>query len=271
MNYRHAFHAGSFADVVKHTVLLQLLEYLQKKPTPYCFIDTHAGEGAYDLSSDIAQKTNEAFLGVGKLLNAKGVHPASLDRYLTLIQSYPLFPGSPLIAAKVMRPIDRVILNEKHPNTYQQLKNNLKAYKNIAIHQRDAYEFLTAMLPPKEQRGLVFIDPAFEDDAEMEYLQHSLEQCYKRWPQGLYLIWLPIVGRSFYTARDLQHSGFENYLTIEFCVNIPSSNAQGLIGSTLLLINPPWQIEKVLTPMLDYLWQVLHEDAKSRWSLRFGL
>ncbi len=266
MNYRHAFHAGSFADVVKHTVLLQLIYYLQKKPAPYCFIDTHAGEGVYDLSTILAQKTGEAQAGIIKLLQAHGDHPASILSYLALIENQAEYPGSPMCAFKTLRPQDKMILNEKHPQTYQHLKQYFKS-DAIAIHQRDAYEFLPAVLPPPTSRGLVLIDPAFEDEHEMEHLRSALFKCVKRWPQGMYLIWLPIVGRSYYTADDLRHSGFKEYLQIEFCVDL-AENSPGLIGCSLLLINPPWQIEETLGPMLAHLWQVLHVDARSQWRMR---
>lgn len=268
MNYRHKYHAGSFADVVKHTVLLQLINTLQKKPSPYTFIDTHAGEGCYDLHSEIAHKTGELAAGIQRLMNYKdSMVPESVTQYLQLINNSQIYLGSPLVAAKTARSQDLIILNEKHHETYQQLKQHLKPYQNIAIHQRDAYEFLPAVLPPKTGRGLVLIDPAFEDDLEMDYLQSCLQKCYQRWPQGVYLIWLPIVGRSFYSANDLQHAGFSHYLTIEFCVNVASKNTPGLIGTTLLIINPPWQIEAALNPLLGYLWQALHINPASKWSL----
>lgn len=266
MNYRHAFHAGSFADVVKHTVLLQLLNYLQKKSTPYCYIDTHAGEGCYDLLTDLAQKTAEAQAGINLLLADKSTPPESVRHYLDLVKSSSHYPGSPMLAAKTLRVGDMIILNEKHPATYQLLKQNLKAYPNVAIHQRDAYEFLPAVVPPSNKRGLVLIDPAFEDELEMEHVNQCLQKCFLRWPQGMYLIWLPIVGRSYYSASDLQHTGFKKYLNIEFCVNTPLQT-QGLIGCSLLLINPPWQIETVLKPLLAYLWQRLHQDPSSQWRL----
>lgn len=267
MNYRHAYHAGSFADVVKHTVLLQLIDYLQKKDTPYTFIDTHAGEGCYDLHSEIAHKTGEVQAGILRLLDDKNARPSIIEDYLKIVETSEYYPGSPLIAAKTARANDVIILNEKHEQTYQHLKQNLKAYKNVAIHERDAYEFLPAVIPPKTSRGLVFIDPAFEDKLEIEHLQKCLLKCHARWPQGMYLIWLPIVGRSFYTSSDLQHAGFTQHLTIEFSVNTVSSDTPGLIGSSFLIINPPWQIEATLTPLLQYLWDVLHIDPKSTWKM----
>ncbi len=271
MNYRHAYHAGNFADVVKHTVLLQLLKYLQKKVTPYCYIDTHAGEGYYDLSTAFAQKTGEAQAGIERLLQYEGTQPESIQDYLDVVKSSTQYPGSPMIAAKTLRSIDQLILNEKHPETYQLLKQNLKGYKNIAIHQRDAYEFLPAILPPATQRGLVLIDPAFEDDLELEHLKQCLFKCQIRWPQGVYLIWLPIVGRSDYTHHGLEHTGFKNYLTIEFYVEAPSIEAQGLIGCSLVIINPPWQFEAVLKPLLSQLWSLLNKtkvDSLVKWHIR---
>ncbi len=267
MNYRHGFHAGNFADVVKHTVLLQLLDYLQQKASPYCFIDTHAGDGCYDLTALPTQKTLEAEQGIYRLLMMKP-HPEMLEQYLAIACKEQNYLGSPLLAAQCSRPIDRIILNEKHPESYLALKKNVQGYTNVAVHERDAYEFLPALLPPKEKRGLVLIDPAFEDKQEMQHLIACLTQCMRRWPQGLYLIWLPIVGRNDYKVRDLTHIGFEKYLTIEFYIKTPSVDAPGLIGCSLLLINPPWQIETQLHPLLDYLWQVLHKDQASTWSIK---
>lgn len=267
MNYRHKYHAGSFADVVKHTVLLQLLYSLQNKATPYTYIDTHAGEGCYNLHDEIAHKTGELQAGILRLQKDSRPRPDSVKQYLDIIDTSEYYPGSPMIAAKAARAQDKIILNEKHPQTYQQLKQHFKSYKNVAIHERDAYEFLPAILPPKTQRGLVFIDPAFEDKLEMDHLAKCLQKCHQRWPQGIYLIWLPIVGRSFYTANDLQHAGFSEYLTLEFSVKSQSDDAQGLIGSSFLIINPPWQIEESLKPLLAYLWDVLHIDANSGWDM----
>jgi 23S rRNA (adenine2030-N6)-methyltransferase len=265
MNYRHKYHAGSFADVLKHTVLLQLINTLQKKPSAYTFIDSHAGEGCYDLNADIAKKTGEAQAGILRLQHAKGPQPAVVTQYLEMVKSSEYYPGSPMIAANTARANDLIILNEKHNETYQALKQHLKPFKNIAIHQRDAYEFLPAVLPPKTVRGLVLIDPAFEDDLEMDHLAKCLQKCHTRWPQGMYLIWLPIVGRSFYSTRDLQHAGFQHYLSIEFNVD---TEAQGLIGSSLLIINPPWQIETELHPLLAYLWETLNLNKDSRWNMQ---
>ncbi|MGA2655177.1 MAG: 23S rRNA (adenine(2030)-N(6))-methyltransferase RlmJ [Gammaproteobacteria bacterium] len=267
MNYRHKYHAGSFADVLKHTVLLALIDALQKKPGAYTLIDTHAGEGCYDLRSEIAHKTGEVAAGIMRLQNDKNPRPETVEQYLKIIESSEYYPGSPMIAANTARAQDVIILNEKHPQTYQQLKQNFKSAKNIAIHARDAYELLPALLPPKTARGLAFIDPAFEDKLEMDHLAKCLQKCHQRWPQGIYLIWLPIVGRTFYTPNDLQHAGFSEYLTIEFTVKSELSETPGLIGSSLLLINPPWQIETTLKPLLAYLWEVLHIDASSGWRI----
>jgi 23S rRNA (adenine2030-N6)-methyltransferase len=161
-----------------------------------------------------------------------------------------------------------MVVNEKHPDTYQALKKNMREYPNVAVHQRDAYELLPAIVPPFEKRGLVLIDPAFEDPNEMAHVNECLSKCAKRWPQGMYLIWLPIVGRKHYDSRDLTHCGFEKFLTVEFYVRSKSSDVEGLIGCSLLFINPPWQIETTLTPLLTYLWEVLHIDPDSTWSIQ---
>lgn len=266
MNYGHAFHAGNFADIVKHNVLLQLLLYLQKKPAPYCFIDTHAGEGAYSWAQLGTQKTGEALEGIYRLQKTTLPAPAQIQPYLNLLKDAPNFPGSAMIAAQLARETDRTILNEMHAETYQLLKQKMHAYHNVTIHQRNAYELLPAIVPPLARRGLVLMDPAFEDTNEMQLIKDCLQKCIKRWPQGMYCIWLPIVGRRYYTARDLMHVGFESSLTIEFYVK-DIKTTPGLAGCTLLIINPPWQIEEILNPILKYLWEVLHIDPQSRWKI----
>src|SRR6185369_7357303 len=197
MNYRHAFHAGNFADVFKHTVLIGLLDALKQKAAPFCYFDTHAGAGSYDLHGLEAGKTAEAADGVLRLLDLKSPPPL-LQGYLDLLRSLnpagmgrelALYPGSPLIAARLMRDSDRAVLCELQPDEAARLKKLFAHDARVGVHQRDGYAALGALVPPKERRGLVLIDPPFEaQDDEFRAIEAALATAYSRWPTGIYAI-----------------------------------------------------------------------------------
>jgi 23S rRNA (adenine2030-N6)-methyltransferase len=267
MNYRHAYHAGNFADVLKHSVLVGLIEALKQKQTPFCYIDTHAGRGRYDLHGEEALKTREYADGVMRLLDASRM-PASLHVYLNLIRALngnrpshdiAVYPGSPLLASLLMRDDDRAQLCELQPDEAAALRAVFRADPRMSVHERDGYDALKALLPPKEKRGLVLIDPPFEaQDGEFRLIEAALKQAQTRWPTGVYAIWYPIKLRQQIAGfhRWLKHSGFSKVLVAELLVH-PDNSALRLNGTGMAIVNAPWKFERQLEELLPVLTQHL--------------
>ncbi len=244
MNYRHAFHAGSFADCLKHALLLGLVDALAVKPTPYFVMDTHAGAGFYDLNSDEARRTSEAETGIKQLLRSQ---PPGLERYLGLVNELGPYPGSPLLIQAALREGDRLTCCELHQDDSRKLRDRFRRDPRVEVHQRSAWEALNALLPPREKRGLVFIDPPFEVEGEFESLLHGLRRGHHRFSNGIFAAWYPITirGRSdLRTFRsDLASSSIADIITIELCLQ-PFLSHHRLSGCGLAVINPPYQFEQ---------------------------
>jgi 23S rRNA (adenine2030-N6)-methyltransferase len=269
MNYRHAYHAGNFADVLKHAVLVALLEALKTKATPFCYIDTHAGSGRYDLKSREARKTGEAEDGVGLLKAASGLPPV-LWTWLEAVRalnegsdSLRFYPGSPLIAARLMRPQDSAQLCELQPDEATALRALLHDDPRMHVHQRDGYEALNALVPPKEKRGLVLIDPPFEaQDAEFRLIEKTLKQALLRWPTGVYAIWYPIKLRSHVHPfhRWLQRCGAKRVLVAEVLLHSDNTPLR-LNGAGVAIINAPWKLDEPIREVLKILPRLFNKDA----------
>jgi 23S rRNA (adenine2030-N6)-methyltransferase len=272
MNYKHIYHAGSFVDVMKHAVLVWIVEYLQKKAAAFCYIDTHAGAGIYDLTSPEAMKTGEAEAGVQRII--QGSAPAGMQSYLELLKIYQsdgkllAYPGSPMLVQRLLRPQDVMILNEYHSETNRLLKQNLHLQSQVAVHRRDAYEFLPAILPPPVARGLVLIDPPFEQKDEHEKIQLMLQKSCRRWAHGIYMIWYPITTRGHWDLSSItqQHPN-AHFLIAELTIAKKDSPLTGLIGCQLLILNPPWQLADSLRPLLKYLWEVFSINGQGGYSV----
>lgn len=251
MNYRHIFHAGSCSDVVKHTVLLLLLNALKLKDKGFCYIDTHAGCGMYDLTSEQANKTAEYKQGIAALTgNYKN---PIIQQFLNLVATVGAnhYPGSPWFARESVREQDKIILNELHPDDYQTLVDLFYYDKAVSVHKRDAYEFLPAMLPPQLKRGLVLIDPPFEDFSEKQKLVEALEKCHKKWAQGVYMIWLPLKEeslQSFY--KNITNIPFKNHFTLKFFWKPTPIKANALIGCSIIILNLPFSAKENLVQLL---------------------
>jgi 23S rRNA (adenine2030-N6)-methyltransferase len=269
MNYRHAYHAGNFADVVKHATLALLIDHLKTKDAPFCVIDTHAGIGRYDLSSMEAQRTGEFRAGVLPLLSAD---PASLppetEPYLRVVRgmnkgdaALRWYPGSPRLALDLLRPQDRLVLLELHPEDAQTLAGLFAGDKRVKVHNADGYVALKAFLPPKERRGLVLVDPPFERKDEFERLARGLRHAHRRWAGGHYVLWYPIKGRrpvaEFHDA--LKASGIARILIAEFLLR-PTSDPDRLNGCGLVLVNPPWRMESTLSALLPQLSKLMASE-----------
>lgn len=287
MNYRHAYHAGNFADVLKHSVLFALIEAMQAKPTPFAFIDTHAGSGCYALDSTEAGKTGEYKDGISRLLfpdlypnnanNSKAqALPPLLRRWLDAILRLPgndhglkLYPGSPLQVANAMRDIDSAQLCELHPEEATRLRELFHHDHRVHVHQRNGYEALKALLPPKEKRGLVLIDPPYEaQDSEYRVIEKALKAALERWPTGVYAVWYPIKLRSQVQPfhRWLQNCGARRVLRAELMVH-PDDSPLRLNGSGMVILNAPWKLDDALRDSLRAMAPMLSQERPAQWRL----
>lgn len=284
MNYRHAYHAGNFADVLKHTVLFALIEALQAKSTPFAFIDTHAGSGCYALDSTEAGKTGEYKHGIARLLfpdlHSSGGRseplPPLLRRWLDAIVRVPgnehglrLYPGSPLQVANMMREADSAQLCELHPEEASRLRELFRQDHRVHVHERNGYEALKALLPPKEKRGLVLIDPPYEaQEAEYRVIQQSLKLALQRWPTGVYAVWYPIKLRSQVQPfhRWLQHCGVRRVLRAELLIH-PDDSPLRLNGSGMVILNAPWKLDDGLRDALRAMTPLLSQERRAEWRL----
>lgn len=273
MNYRHVYHAGNFADVFKHVVLLTLLRHLHKKPQPFCYLDTHAGSGRYLLSSPEAQRTLEYSQGIGRLYAAADLPPLLAD-YVERVRGADaansadallVYPGSPLLAQTMLRPQDRAVLMELHPADAASLKALLRGNRQVAVHAGNGYHGLKAFLPPPERRGLVLIDPPFEAADEFARLIDGLRQAMGRWPTGMYAVWYPIKDRRTvqHFEKGLQDLGLDKLLLTELCL-YPSDRPGRFNGCGMLLVNPPWQHDALLQALLPQLTAHLATPAGGR-------
>ena len=266
MNYRHAFHAGNFADVLKHIVLTRCLVYLRDKPAPFRVIDTHSGLGFYHLSSKEAERTGEWQSGIGRLLNH--IFPPEIEDLLApyrealrRVKSFhgeDVYPGSPEIARGLLRGEDRLILVEKHHEDAQLAKENFAFDGRVKLLERDAYESLNALLPPKERRGLILIDPPYEARDEFERVVDAVCQAYRKFSTGIFAMWYPLKAGlpvdTFY--RSMAGADIPKILRLEQWIRDEHAS-DGLAGSGLLIINPPWKLKDEMTVILSYLDQIL--------------
>jgi 23S rRNA (adenine2030-N6)-methyltransferase len=280
MNYRHAYHAGNFADVLKHAVLTLVIDYLKRKPTPFRVIDTHAGSGCYDLNSGPAQKTGEWTRGIGRLLGPAAlpipdpVRPL-LAPYLEAVASLNTpdalrrYPGSPLLARRLLRESDRLIVNELHPEDGAELATRFKRDRQTKVLRLDAWTVLKAALPPKERRGVILIDPPFEVPDELRRLERGLGDGVERFPTGIYLLWYPIKDPKPIEAfhRRLVSMGTRTVLDAQLLIRSPTDGTI-LNGCGLVIVNPPFQLDAILNVLLPFLAERLGEDGGARHRLR---
>ncbi|NWL80755.1 23S rRNA (adenine(2030)-N(6))-methyltransferase RlmJ [Pseudomonas taiwanensis] len=273
MNYRHAFHAGNHADVLKHFTLARLIALLSRKEAPFAVLDSHAGVGLYDLLGDQASRTDEWREGIGRLWDLPDL-PAPMADYLRVIHelnpdgSLRYYPGSPELARRLTRPQDRLQLNEKHPEDGQLLKDNMAGDRRVAVHLGEGWHLARALLPVPEKRALMLIDPPFEQADELERCVTALKEAIGRMRQTVVAIWYPIKDqrqlRRFY--QGLQASGAPKLLRVELRVHAADRADSGLNGSGLAIANPPWGIEDELRQTLPWLAQRLAQTEGS-WTL----
>ncbi len=251
MNYRHAYHAGNFADVFKHALLLHLLEYLLRKPSPIRVIDTHAGIGLYDLAADAAERTGEYKNGIARLWDAP--LSAALRPYVDAVRAtnrlmrddvLRYYPGSPRLIRSLLRAGDRLDLVELHPVDAKSLHSGFARDPMVRVHVMDAYAALKALTPPPERRGLVLIDPPFEKTDEFDRIARGLQQALKRWATGVYAVWYPIKTRPAVDAFFAQIRAMKvEALACEMLI-APADSPARLSGCGLVILNPPWKIDQ---------------------------
>lgn len=279
MNYRHHYHAGNFADIMKHTVLVTLLQALNRKPASWCYYDCHAGTGSYDLRSEAAVKTGEAAHGIGRVWRVPVDRlPAPLARLRAIVAASNtalagtdaprFYPGSPMTAAALARADDRLVLAELHPQDAQLLKNRFRTDPRVAVHVRDGYAMLQGLLPPPQRRGLVLMDPPFEKADEFAQLTEALIAAHGRWPTGMYALWYPSKEEAPVRRlqRVLQASGIHRILLAEFHIAPPGT--PGFTACGMAIVNPPWQGEHTLAEALGFLAQLLaptQGGSEVRW------
>jgi 23S rRNA (adenine2030-N6)-methyltransferase len=283
-SYRHAFHAGSHADILKHITLIQLVQYLQEKPGALTIVDTHAGAGIYSLEDGFASVSKEAEGGIFRLqkyVDAGNGIPGSIQQYLDCIQAenseggMKLYPGSTFILAGLLRPQDRLKLFELHPKEIDILRQNivqLKQAKQIDIYAEDSFSRLKGLLPPPSRRGLVLIDPSYEDKQDYRYLEIAIEEALRRFATGCYAIWYPVISRRESAElpermKRIATANKRSWLHAELRVeNAPGERR--LQASGMFIINPPWTLEKHLAEALPVLVKALGLDGGAKLVLK---
>ena len=280
MNYRHAFHAGGFADVIKHIVLVRILTYLQDKQAPFRVIDTHAGAGVYDLTSDEALRGGEWLTGVARVMQARFSETTLplVAPYLDIIRAFnprelKAYPGSPLIARALLRPQDRLTACEVEPKARKRLIDALRRDTQARVVDLDGWVALPAFVPPNERRGLVLIDPPYEQKDEFERIAAGFAEAFTKWPTGSYLLWYPVKSRraSDNLARHVAEvvgtaAPPGKYLRLEFSV-APQAAGAALNSAGLLIVNPPWTLAGELKAILPELEKPLGQGGAGRFRL----
>lgn len=284
LSYRHSFHAGNHGDVLKHICQMLIIDKLKSKDKGFCYFDTHSGGGVYQLDSQESLKTNEFEQGIERL-TGHSFQNAAINDYLSLVNAYKVFnqyPGSPEIAKSMLRPQDKLILMEWHNQEIQNLKSNIGG-KNIAIHHRDGYEGLLALTPPDMQRGMVLIDPSYEVAGEYQQVVDTVIAAHKKWSSAIYVIWYPLLsdrkvanttfdsshskkGKSEVMLASLTEQAFKNMLKIELCVT-NASDAGGMYGSGMLIINAPWKLDEKIKQCLQELSPLMAQSENASYSV----
>lgn len=276
MNYRHLFHAGNFADVFKHLVLTLLLQALARKESPFVYFDTHAGTGRYDLVHGAARKTGEYRDGIGRLWSAPDLPPAcavyrDAVRAMNPDGRLRFYPGSPRIAHALLRPQDRIVLAELHPVECERLKNEFAGVPRVAVHCQDGFMALKGWAPPVERRGLVLVDPPYERDEEWNEAGAAVAQAWQKWAGGVYALWYPLKARSPLArmTRHLARLPADKVLSLEFTLQ-PRDTPFKLNGCGMVVVNPPWQLDTQLKPMLTWLADRLRQTPSSAARIEWG-
>lgn len=292
LSYRHAFHAGNHADVLKHMVTIQLMRYLGQKETPYMVIDTHAGAGVYALDGNYASKNAEYETGIAPLWDRTDLPEAVAD-YVQLVKDLNpsgkmrYYPGSPYCANQVLREQDRLRLYELHPTESKVLADNFRKLeehaaaqgkrpsgrgKRVLVDRGDGFLALKALLPPPSRRALVLIDPPYEDKRDYQRVKETLQEALLRFPTGTYAVWYPVLQRieAKNFSDRLKRLGAKSWLNVSLSISSPSPDGFGLHTSGMFVLNPPWTLEATLKEVMPYLVKVLGRDSSAGFVLESG-
>ncbi len=269
LSYRHSFHSGNHADLLKHLLLLALLQKLAEKDKPFSYIDSHSGAGIYDLRSASAQMNKEHETGIARLWQHEFVNPL-LQRYLSCVRSVNpdeqlhYYPGSPGVAQWAMRAQDRLALLDLQSEEIDILRSFLGRDERVSIHQRDAFEGLLALTPPQPRRGMVLIDPSYENKADYQRVVAAVQKLQRRWPVGVIAIWYPLLAKardqSAWLKANLMRAGFGDISSYELRI-CAQSDEYGMYGSGMLLINTPWQTQAQMQAAFDEVLPALAPEA----------
>ena len=264
LSYRHGYHAGNAADVLKHFILTYVLDYIKKKDKGFIFIDSHAGAGKYLISDPYMQKNKEYLQGIKKILQLKNDN-IFLKKYLDLIKSInfnselKIYPGSCYLAARSLRPNDNLYFFELHPKEFLNLKKNFENDSRVIIENRDSYQRLNKLLPPKEKRAVILIDPSYELKDEYEKVLEMLSDCYKKFPLGVYIIWYPVL-KNKKSEKFIFNVLKKKYKNLSHVEMITDNSNNGMQGSGLFILNCPWSIENDIKKSLETIFDCLKKN-----------
>ena len=264
LSYRHGYHAGNAADVLKHFILIYVLDYIKKKDKGFIFIDSHAGAGKYLISDPYMQKNKEYLQGIEKILQLKNDN-IFLKKYLDLVKSInfnsdlKIYPGSCFLAAKSLRPNDNLYFFELHPKEFLNLKKNFENDSRVITENRDSYQRLKKLLPPKEKRAVILIDPSYELKDEYEKVLKMLSDCYKKFPLGVYIIWYPVL-KNKKSEKFIFNVLKKKYKNLSHVEMITDNSNSGMQGSGLFILNCPWSIENDIKKSLETIFDCLKKN-----------
>lgn len=277
LSYRHAFHAGNHADVLKHFIEVQLLRYLSQKDKPFWYIDTHAGAGCYELDSGYATQNAEYESGIARLWDRDDL-PAPLADYVALVKrinadgEMKLYPGSPLVALELLREQDKMRLFELHPTDSELLHENFSGYgSQVLMQTADGFGALKSLLPPPPRRALVLIDPPYEDKQDYQRVVSAVNEGLKRFANGVYAVWYPQLQRAEaqQLPAQLKQLPVKSWLHVALSVQGLSEDGFGMYGSGMFILNPPWLLHGVLQEVMPYLVKHLQQDKQASFTLEY--
>ncbi|WAR44470.1 23S rRNA (adenine(2030)-N(6))-methyltransferase RlmJ [Methylomonas rapida] len=274
LSYRHGFHAGNFADVLKHSLIALVINALKQKDKPFVYIDTHAGAGKYSFKSEFAQKTEEYQQGIARIW-ANQQPPIELKDYLAAVRAENTgkqlvrYPGSPQLVRRLVRAQDRLLLSELHGSDYESLQQLFAGDKQVNVAKEDGLQRLAQKLPPIQKRGLILIDPSYEVKSDFNKVVDAIQTAHRRFATGIYGLWYPVIerGNTERLLQNLQATGIPKQLRIEHCV-APDGSMRGMTGSGMLFINPPWQLQTQAETLLPWLDQVL-TGGQGSWKVEW--
>ncbi|MEO9656245.1 23S rRNA (adenine(2030)-N(6))-methyltransferase RlmJ [Marinomonas sp.] len=275
LSYRHIYHAGNHADILKHLIVSQICRHLVKKEAPFFYLDTHAGIGQYALDSEQAQKNKEFQSGISRLLDEDNL-PEPIDEFLDIVRemnpdgTLQLYPGSPKVVDYYLRKKDKLHLCELHPNDYPVLAALFPNKRKANVVKDNGFSAVKAMLPPPQKRGFTLMDPPYEVKKDYQYVVQALKDGHQRFPQGTYAIWYPVLGRQQADdlIRDVKNTQIRNVLLVELCIR-DTEKERGMAGSGMIIVNPPWTLEQESNECLPILKSILAEDNSASHQIRW--